>query len=145
MITTRRRGLFVLPFIVLLVVAGCAAETTPPPTPPPSPTPTPTPGLPVTIDLSADNGAFDTDTITVPAGAAVTIAFNNMERDPHNFALYESPEAASAIFIGDIIRGPATIDYDFVAPGTPGTYFFRCDAHPFTMTGSFIVEPGGET
>jgi len=33
----------------------------------------------------------------------------------------------------------ATTTYTFTAPSTPGTYFFRCDVHPETMTGQFIV------
>ena len=93
-----------------------------------------------TIDLSANNLAFDKSQITVPAGALVTIVFNNMESIPHNFALYETSAATTSIFVGDVITGPETITYKFRAPSAPGTYFFRCDVHPNTMTGDFIVE-----
>jgi len=93
----------------------------------------------VTIQLSAQSGSFNTSTITVPAGAAVTMEFNNMESDYHNFALYQSAAATSSIFVGEVIIGPRTITYEFMAPETPGSYFFRCDVHPATMTGSFIV------
>jgi plastocyanin len=59
----------------------------------------------------------------------------------HNFALYESKAAETEIFVGEIINGPdETITYEFEAPSEPGTYFFRCDVHPLTMTGRFIVE-----
>lgn len=97
-------------------------------------------GEEVSVALSADNIAFDRNTITVPAGARVTMTFNNKEGVAHNFALYETSAADNAIFVGETITGPETITYEFAAPSTPGTYFFRCDVHPTTMTGDFIVE-----
>jgi plastocyanin len=96
---------------------------------------------PVTIDLVARNMAFDTNTITVPAGASVTINFNNKDGASHNFSLYtDSGAKPPAIFQGEIINGSKTVTYHFTAPAQPGTYFFRCDIHPTTMTGSFIVK-----
>ena len=85
--------------------------------------------------------AFNMPTITVPAGAHVTINFNNMDSGiAHNFSLFtDSSAAPPAIFQGQIITGPNTITYNFTAPTQPGTYFFRCDIHPTIMTGSFIV------
>jgi plastocyanin len=41
--------------------------------------------------------------------------------------------------VGEIITGPATINYTFTAPSEPGTYYFQCDVHP-SMNGDFIVE-----
>jgi plastocyanin len=78
----------------------------------------------------------------VPAGASVSIGFENRDGGiPHNFSLYTDASAtAPAIFQGEIITGPKTIVYKFTAPAQPGTYFFRCDVHPTTMTGSFIVK-----
>ena len=97
-------------------------------------------GSNVTIDLTAHNVAFDKKTITVSAGATVVIHFNNADSGiPHNFALYTDSSAANPIFVGETVLGPATKDYKFTAPTKPGTYFFRCDVHPTTMTGSFIV------
>jgi plastocyanin len=94
----------------------------------------------VTIDVVANGMAFNTSTITVPAGANITINFNNMDGIPHNVAFYENQDAEKAIFVGDVINGPKTIAYNFVAPATPGTYFFRCDVHPRSMVGDFIVK-----
>jgi len=97
-------------------------------------------GTPVTISLTAQNVAFDKSTITVSAGAAVTINFNNKDSVPHNFALYTNSSATQpGIFVGQVVTGPTTVTYTFTAPTTPGTYFFRCDIHPSIMTGSFIV------
>ncbi|MCE5338314.1 MAG: PQQ-binding-like beta-propeller repeat protein [Methanomicrobiaceae archaeon] len=94
-----------------------------------------------TIDLTAENIAFDQSTITVPAGANVTVNFNNKDSGiPHNFAVYTDSSAAEKIFVGEIITGPATTTYTFTAPSTPGTYFFRCDDHPQQMTGDLVVQ-----
>lgn len=95
----------------------------------------------VTVDLVAENMEFDKSTITVPAGARVTVNFNNRESGvPHNFAVYETETAEKVIFQGQIVTGLAKTKYTFYAPAVPGTYFFRCDIHPTTMTGQLIVE-----
>ncbi len=92
------------------------------------------------VNLTAENIAFDTDTITVPAGANVTVDFTNKDDGiPHNFAVYDSSLRSEQIFVGEIITGPAEIDYSFTAPEKSGTYYFQCDVHPF-MNGEFIVE-----
>ena len=105
------------------------------------------PGPVVTVDLIAKNMAFNTSTITVPASSQVVIRFQNQEASgssqvagiPHNFALYQSPNSTVSIFSGDIITGGENSTYTFVAPVSPGTYFFRCNVHPTTMKGQFIV------
>ncbi len=95
----------------------------------------------VTVDLVAEDIAFDKNTITVPAGARVTVNFNNRDSGvPHNFAVYETEAAEKVIFSGQIVTGLAKIEYTFDAPPIPGTYFFRCDIHPTQMTGQLIVE-----
>jgi plastocyanin len=98
-------------------------------------------GQNATVDLAAENLAFDTSTITVPAGAEVTVNFDNMDDGiPHNVAVYTDSSATEEIFVGETITGPAETTYTFTAPEEPGTYFFRCDIHPQQMTGDFIVE-----
>ncbi|QSZ68344.1 hypothetical protein RJ40_01480 [Methanofollis aquaemaris] len=97
-------------------------------------------GESVTFDLSALDNAFNTDEISVPAGAPVIINFDNQDEGvDHNFAVYKTPAAVETIFRGDVITGPAQISYTFTAPEEPGIYFFRCDVHPNQMTGSFVV------
>jgi len=94
-----------------------------------------------TIDLVAKNMAFNTTTITVPAGAEITVKFDNQDNGiPHNLAVYQDKTAATQIYKGDIIVGPRTTTYTFTAPTKPGSYFFRCDVHPSTMTGQLIVK-----
>jgi len=92
------------------------------------------------LNITAQDVEFDMDTITVPAGANVTMAFDNRDEGvPHNVAVYTDPSMAEEIFVGEIITGPAEITYTFTAPEEPGTYYFQCDVHP-SMNGDFIVE-----
>ena len=98
-------------------------------------------GNAISIDLAAQNIAFDKTTITVKAGSQVTINFNNKDSGiPHNFSLYADSSASQNLFKGDTVTGPGTAVYKFTAPSTPGTYFFRCDIHPTQMTGQFVVQ-----
>ncbi|MBI2836320.1 MAG: cupredoxin domain-containing protein [Chloroflexi bacterium] len=141
--------------LALLAFASCR-EAAPPPLPPP-PVPPPPPALPpapppppppgtreALIDLSAKNISFDRKTLTVPAGAKVTMTFTNNETFVfHNFALYESSAATQVLFKGDFTQAGTTSTYMFTAPSQPGTYFFRCDVHPTLMTGEFVVEAAG--
>lgn len=95
----------------------------------------------VMVDLVAQNISFDKNTITVPAGAAVMINFDNKDISvAHNFAVYTDSTATKVIYQGQIVTGPATTTYIFTAPSTPGSYFFRCDVHPTMMTGTLVVQ-----
>lgn len=127
--------LVALSMITLMVVFSACSSSSPSYS-------TTTSGNTATIDLVAQNVAFNMKTITVKAGASITINFNNKDSGvSHNFSLYtDSSATPTALFQGKIIIGPATTTYTFIAPSTPGTYFFRCDIHPTMMTGSFIVQ-----
>jgi plastocyanin len=95
----------------------------------------------MTIALIAKDFAFNTSTINVPAGANVTVNFDN--QDPgvgHNFAVYDSASKKTTIFKGELIVGPKKIVYTFNAPQEPGTYHFQCDPHARDMNGQFIVK-----
>lgn len=140
--------------LLLVVLSACAGSPSPAPSisinppsigavssPPAVPDTASSAGQAVTIDLTAQSFSFSQSTITVPAGAGVTINFNNKDRAPHNFAAYTDSKAATSIFVGKLITGPASITYDFKAPAKVGDYFFRCDAHPQSMTGKFVVTP----
>jgi plastocyanin len=93
----------------------------------------------VSFELTANNMEFDRNEFVVPAGSQVVIEFENQEQLPHNFSLYESQDADTALFEGETITGPDTITYEFTAPTEPGVYYFQCDIHP-TMNGQFVVE-----
>lgn len=93
-----------------------------------------------TIEIAADNLKFDKDELTAKANSEVKVTFTNEEAVPHNVAFYRTDKAADQIYVGEIISGPdKTVTYAFTTPGA-GDYFFRCDVHPTTMTGDFVVQ-----
>lgn len=123
-----------------ILASGCTTPSTPNATTPGTTPPAGGGGGGATLAVTAEDMAFNTSEIAVPAGADVTIAFTNNDAGvPHNIAVYTDSSASTTIFKGPIITGPATTTYTFTAPSTPGTYFFRCDPHPTTMTGRFVV------
>lgn len=91
------------------------------------------------LRIAADKLLFDTDCLAVRAGVPFTIEFENRDAGvPHNVAVYTDQTAAKVLFHGDLFDGVATRTYQ-VGPLEPGTLFFRCDVHPATMTGTFVV------
>ena len=98
-------------------------------------------GGPVTVNIVAQNILFNTKQITASAGVEVTIVMDNRDAGvPHNISFYTNRSASSAIFKGELITGPSSVTEKFTSPSSPGNYFFRCDVHPDTMTGTFTVQ-----
>ena len=98
-------------------------------------------GGPVAVTLVAQNLAFDPTTITASTGVEVTVTLDNQDAGVlHNVAFYTDRSASTPIHVGELITGVAQEDVVFTSPGTPGSYFFRCDVHPDTMTGAFVVQ-----
>jgi len=141
-----------------LAIAGQPGQTEPPPTTGPTgPTGGPTTGPPpcepdgTALTIAAPVGAvasgFDQDCLAVPAGEPFTIEFDNQDAGvQHNVAIYTvdplADPSAESLFVGDIFAGPDTVTYEVDAL-EEGVYFFRCDVHPTTMTGTFVVGGGG--
>lgn len=101
----------------------------------PTPSGTPAPGTTV-VELSAQNVAFDKQTLTAPAGRAFVIRFDNKDTIAHNVGIYDA--SGKELFAGDIFPGPKSVDYQ--VPALPaGTYKFQCDVHP-TMNGTLTVQ-----
>lgn len=95
----------------------------------------------IELELTAENTTYDETELTAPAGADVTLIFDNDDEGlDHNFSLYETPESTDAIFEGPITTGIEQVRYEFTAPTDPGTYHYHCDIHPTQMDGDFIVE-----
>lgn len=98
-------------------------------------------GGPVDVTVVSENLLFDTDSITASTGVDVTITHDNRDAGVlHNVAFYTDSSAASEIHVSELITGPAEDVFTFSAPATAGEYFFRCDVHPDTMTGTFAVQ-----
>ena len=94
------------------------------------------------ITVSAANVAFNTKTITAAAGKQVTVHFDNKDSVAHNIAFFTDKSAKQKIYVGSNVEGGATADYSFKTPPKPGNYFFRCDIHPTSMFGTFVVKKG---
>jgi plastocyanin len=90
-------------------------------------------------EINADDLEFDASTIQAPAGEEFTITLNNLESQPHNFAVYVEEGGEQIASSGDPITGPDATDEVTVPALEPGTYFFKCDVHP-EMNGSIVVE-----
>lgn len=92
------------------------------------------------VAVSAHNIQFDKSCLAAPAGKPFTITFSNDDSGvPHNVAIYSNSSAGKVLFRGQIVTGPKTIVYH--VPALPaGTYYFRCDVHPTTMHGTFVVK-----
>jgi hypothetical protein len=133
---------------LLLGVLGDATDIliaqpspTPEPASPASPTPAvkcPKGGLELTAPSGAAASGFAETTLSAPADQDITICFDN--QDPgtqHNVDVFDE-QGGTSIAAGGIITGIAQELLD--VPGQPaGTYFFQCDVHPATMTGTVSV------
>jgi plastocyanin len=92
-----------------------------------------------TIQLRVLDGDFSPSSITVPAGAKVTIVFDNQDVDiPHNVVVYA--DKADPIFAGTIVKGPGLTTDTFTAPSVPGTYVLGCGVPSPHRKGTFKVE-----
>jgi plastocyanin len=101
----------------------------------------------VQLDIVALGTAFDPTCLVAPAAEPFVINFDN--EDPvastgvHNIGIYDGPDKAVEYFVGDPVEGPLQVEYG-VDPIDAGEYFFQCDYHPLTMTGTFLaIEAGG--
>lgn len=103
-----------------------------------TPAPSSEPGGP-TLEISADQIAFDTKQLSAPADTAFEIAFTNLEGVVHNVSIFDAN--GEKLFTGEPVTGPdATVTYQI--PALPaGEYTFICDYHPVAdMTGSLTVQ-----
>jgi plastocyanin len=95
------------------------------------------------LTVVAQNIAFDTDTIELPADTPTTITFDNRDAGvQHNIAIYSDADLSETLFPGELITGPATIEYQVPALPAGGDYF-QCDVHP-NMNGTVVVGGGGQ-
>jgi plastocyanin len=95
----------------------------------------------------ASSEGFQQTSLAFPADRPVDLEFDNQETGVgHNVVIYRQDPAKDAsqqpLFRGAVITGPATTTYN-VAPLPEGSYFFHCEVHPTTMTGTITATTGG--
>lgn len=89
------------------------------------------------VTVTAQDLSFDVDGIVVSAGSSVSLTLVARDDVPYNLAIYPDSGWTTALYAGEIVTGRRTI---YQIPSlTPGSYRFRCDVHPVTMTGVFEV------
>lgn len=91
------------------------------------------------VSLTAQSLKFSPTELTFSAGGPVSVAFTNKDAAPHNFVLVNGKDqTAPQIFRGEVISGPGSTTYTFTAP-EEGEFFFFCEVHPTTMSGTATV------
>jgi len=93
------------------------------------------------VTVVAQNIAFDTSTIHLEP-VPTTITFENRDAGvQHDIAIYSDSSLADELFAGELVTGPATVDYAVPAL-PPGEHYFQCNVHP-NMNGSAVVSDTG--
>jgi plastocyanin len=93
------------------------------------------------VTVVAQNIAFDTSTIRLEP-VPTTIRFENRDAGvQHDIAIYSDSSLADELFAGELVTGPATVDYAVPAL-PPGEHYFQCNVHP-NMNGSVVVSDTG--
>jgi len=96
------------------------------------------------LTVVAENIAFDTDRIELPADTPTAIVLDNRDAGvQHNISIYTDDTLAEVLFKGELITGPARITYQ-IPPLPAGEYYFHCDVHP-NMNGTVVVGGGAAT
>ena len=95
-------------------------------------------------DIVASGVVVATSCLVAPAGEAFTVNIDNQDAGtPHNFDLMTSTRGGDQI--GEpTVRARSAVQQTFDSPAL-ARYFFLCDVHPTTMTGTLVaieaVEP----
>lgn len=93
------------------------------------------------VTVVAQNIAFDTSTIRLEP-VPTTITFENRDAGvQHDIAIYSDSSLADELFGGELVTGPATVEYAVPAL-PPGEHYFQCNVHP-TMNGTVVVSDTG--
>lgn len=93
-----------------------------------------------TVTICAKLVAYETASITVPAGKPFTIHFVNKDAGiPHNVAIHEESGTGPEVFQGEIFNGVDERTYTVPALTAGKTYVFVCTVHP-NMLGAIVVQ-----
>jgi plastocyanin len=126
-------GVLGLGFILYLMVLKPTLGLTPSAGAEAEPGATPT-GIVVRVE-SVNSVFSPRGDVAVPAGERFSLSFRNADAGLlHNISIYRDASAGRSFFKGEVFAGPRTVIYR-VNSLDAGSYFYRCDVHPTTMTG----------
>jgi cytochrome c oxidase subunit 2 len=95
---------------------------------------------PATVHLVAQNTAWNTACIAVPANTPLTVVVDNKDAGiDHTFAVFDSSKRKVRYFLSPPVTGPSTATFH-LKPLKPGRYYFECTIHGPSMSGTFIVK-----
>jgi plastocyanin len=102
-----------------------------------------TPAGPDEVTVVARNILFVQRTLTANSGALFTVTLDNQDAGVlHNIAFYTNRSATQPLVpgqsVGEIFAGVAQRTMSFTPPRA-GSFFYRCDVHPDSMTGTLTV------
>ena len=93
--------------------------------------------------LVATDNKFDKPTLEVAANSAISVAFKNNGKAPHNLRFLNAAGgknlADGSGEEGKIVKPGESETLTFKTPG-PGTYYYQCDFHPTEMNGKLTVK-----
>lgn len=144
---------FALPMSVALVLSACGGAgpgwTYAPlgpsaaPTSAASPTPAATPSLTLAVQTTAASPLkFDPPMLEAPANTVVQVDYLNDSPVPHNINFFAGADStAQSLGKTTVETGPGvTESVVFTTPSEPGDYYFWCDVHGATMSGTLHVQ-----
>jgi plastocyanin len=100
------------------------------------------------LTIVATGSTFDQSCLAVEAATPFSVTLENQDPVPHDFSIYPSAsevteDAALIYSFDDPQPGSGSITYPVDPIEEPGDYYFQCDFHPTTMTGTFVVAEAG--
>jgi plastocyanin len=92
------------------------------------------------LEIAAENVAFNTDEIQLPADQEASLQFTNSDSSTvqHNISIYKDDTTSKELFKGQVIPGGQDVTYE-IDPLSKGEYYFQCDIHP-AMNGTVKVQ-----
>jgi plastocyanin len=67
------------------------------------------------------------------------VALDNQDSVPHNLGIYTSQGGDRLFTPPTLANAGESVTYEVEPIPDPGQFFFQCDLHPTTMTGTFVV------
>lgn len=98
----------------------------------------------LTAPPDASTDGYAQTELSLKSNTPTTLLFNNQEVGvQHNVVIFQGKDdSGQQMFAGELTTGPQQQPYA-VPPLPAGTYFFHCEIHPVTMTGTIAVAASG--